>query len=52
MNVKHGEWWVGVFIINFLVPRWLSKFNLIISMNSFRWLHHDNYQRRSLAPVR
>jgi hypothetical protein len=26
--------------------------NLIISVNSFRWLHHETYQRRSLAPVR
>ena len=21
-------------------------------MNLFRWLHYDNYQRRSLAPIR
>jgi hypothetical protein len=22
------------------------------SVNSFRWLHYENYQRRSLAPIR
>jgi hypothetical protein len=27
-------------------------FNLVISMNSFRLVHIDNYQCRSLAPVR
>jgi hypothetical protein len=26
--------------------------NLVISMNLFRWMHYDSYQRRSLAPVR
>jgi hypothetical protein len=33
---------LGVFVLN----------NLIDSMNSFRLLHYDNYQRGSLAPVR
>jgi hypothetical protein len=25
---------------------------MVISVNSFRWLHYETYQRRSLAPVR
>jgi hypothetical protein len=27
-------------------------FNLVISINLFRYQQRDNYQRRSLAPVR
>jgi hypothetical protein len=27
-------------------------FNLVISINLFRWVHVANYQRRSLAPIR
>jgi hypothetical protein len=30
----------------------LRKNNLVISMNSFRWLHYETNQRRSLAPIR
>jgi hypothetical protein len=26
--------------------------NLVISVNSLRWVHVENYQRRSLAPFR
>jgi hypothetical protein len=26
--------------------------NLVISMNLFRLVHFENYQRRSLAPIR
>ena len=26
--------------------------NLVISVNLFRWVHYENYQRRSLAPIR
>ena len=37
--VKHGE------------HRSSTKLN-VISMNSFRWLHYESYQRRSLVPVR
>jgi hypothetical protein len=29
-----------------------EKINLAISVNSFRFQHFDNYQRRSLAPFR
>ena len=25
---------------------------MVISLNLFRWLHHENYQSRSLAPIR
>jgi N-acetyl-anhydromuramyl-L-alanine amidase AmpD len=30
----------------------ISLNNFFFSMNSLRWLHFENYQRRSLAPVR
>jgi hypothetical protein len=30
----------------------LGIFNLVISMNVFRFVYIENYQRRSLAPVR
>jgi len=29
-----------------------EEINLAISMNSFRFVYIENYQRRSLAPVR
>jgi hypothetical protein len=52
MDVKHGWWWVEVFIIQFLVPITLMLINLVISMNLFRFVHIETYQRRSLAPIR
>jgi hypothetical protein len=47
-----GRWWVDVFIIQFLVPITLMRINMVISVNLFRWLQYESYQRRSLAPVR
>jgi hypothetical protein len=46
--VKHGLWWVFVFIIKFLVPITLILINSVYSMNSFRLVHYETYQRRSL----
>jgi hypothetical protein len=48
--VKHGVWWVFVFIIQFIVPMTLVFINLVISMNSFRLVHIESYQRRSPIP--
>jgi hypothetical protein len=45
-----GGFWFLLLAFQYLVG--LVKINLIISMNSFRLVHFENYQRRSLAPVR
>jgi hypothetical protein len=39
-------WWVFVFIIQFLVPITMILINLVISMNSFRFVYIETYQRR------
>jgi hypothetical protein len=41
-----------VFIIQFIVPITFVFINLVISMNLFRFVYIETYQRRSLAPVR
>ena len=59
--LKLTEWaWVQfkwlrvgfVFIIQLLVPITMILINLVISMNLFRWVHYESYQRRSLTAVR
>jgi hypothetical protein len=42
---------MGVVLNSWRLMFWMFN-NLIISVNSFRYQQLDNYQRRSLAPVR
>ena len=38
-----------VFIVQFLVPITMMLINLVVSMNLFRFVYFENYQRRSGA---
>ena len=44
--------WVDVFIIQLLVPITFVFINLVLRMNLFRFVYIENYQRRTLAPIR